>query len=90
MQLFRCPFCGPRDETEFHYGGEAGNTRPRLAPTAGAAEWAHYLYMRANPKGPTREVWVHLTCGEFFVMERNTVTHETTASVALHGDEKPT
>ncbi|RUZ92182.1 sarcosine oxidase subunit delta, partial [Mesorhizobium sp. M7A.F.Ca.US.006.01.2.1] len=21
MQLFPCPFCGPRDETEFHYRG---------------------------------------------------------------------
>ncbi|RUX65781.1 sarcosine oxidase subunit delta, partial [Mesorhizobium sp. M7A.F.Ca.US.014.04.1.1] len=27
MQLFPCPFCGPRDETEFYYGGDAGNAR---------------------------------------------------------------
>ena len=23
MQLIECPWCGPREETEFHYGGEA-------------------------------------------------------------------
>ena len=23
MLLIRCPWCGPRDETEFHYGGQA-------------------------------------------------------------------
>ncbi len=50
MQLFPCPFCGPRDETEFHYGGDAGNARPDGAgvPTD---RWADYLYLRSNPKG---------------------------------------
>ena len=74
MQLFPCPFCGPRIETEFHYGGEAGNIRPEGADVS-ADDWARYLYMRANPKGRTREVWVHLTCGEFLVMERDSLTH---------------
>ena len=23
MQLIECPWCGPREETEFHYGGQA-------------------------------------------------------------------
>jgi len=23
MQLIECPYCGPREETEFHYGGQA-------------------------------------------------------------------
>ena len=23
MMLIACPNCGPRDETEFHYGGQA-------------------------------------------------------------------
>jgi sarcosine oxidase subunit delta len=88
MQLFRCPFCGPRDETEFHYGGEPGNARPEPAPATNEADWARYLYMRANPKGPTREIWVHLTCGEFFVMERDSVTHAIGASIPLAGDEE--
>ena len=27
MHLYTCPFCGQRPETEFHFGGEAGNDR---------------------------------------------------------------
>ena len=23
MQLIQCPWCGPREEVEFHYGGQA-------------------------------------------------------------------
>ncbi len=86
MQLFPCPFCGPRDESKFHYGGEAGNLRPDgMEVTAG--RWTDYLYMRANPKGATREVWVHLTCGEFFVMERDSLTHEVVGSSSLAATE---
>ena len=43
--------------------------------------------MRDNPKGATREIWVHLTCGEFFVMERDTVSHAVAGSAALDGAE---
>lgn len=81
MQLFPCPFCGPRAEAEFHYGGEAGNLRPDGADLP-ADRWADYLYMRDNPKGPAREIWVHLTCGEFFVMSRDTVNHAVSGSSA--------
>lgn len=87
MQLFPCPFCGPRDETEFHYGGEAGNFRPEGAEVS-ADDWARYLYMRANPKGHTREIWVHLTCGEFFVMERDSLTHAVLGASALGEAER--
>lgn len=88
MQLFNCPFCGPRDETEFHYGGEAGNRRPE-GKDAAAEDWAAYLHMRANPKGRTREVWVHLTCREFFVMTRDSVTHAVLATEALDAEPTP-
>jgi heterotetrameric sarcosine oxidase delta subunit len=83
MQLFPCPFCGPRDEAEFHYGGEDGNLRPDGGDLP-ADRWADYLYMRDNPKGQTREIWVHLTCGEFFVLSRDTVSHAVAGSAA-HG-----
>ncbi len=86
MQLFTCPFCGPRPEAEFHYGGEAGNLRPDGVEVS-AERWAGYLHMRSNPKGPTREIWVHLSCSEYFVMERDTVTHTLAASVALGNAE---
>ncbi len=86
MQLFPCPFCGLRDETEFHYGGEAGNVRPDGAD-APAGAWASYLYTRANPKGATREIWVHMTCGEFFEMARDSVTHVVAGSAPLGAAE---
>ncbi|MGE3872114.1 MAG: sarcosine oxidase subunit delta [Parvibaculaceae bacterium] len=82
MQIFTCPFCGPRAESEFHYGGEAGNLRPDGADVP-AERWAAYLYMRKNPKGATREVWLHMTCGEFFVMERDSVSHKVSGVTAL-------
>ena len=83
MQLFPCPFCGLRDETEFRFGADAGNARPEPAAETGAEAWSAYLHEAANPKGHAREVWVHLTCGEFFVMERDTVTHEVFGTEAL-------
>lgn len=75
MQLFPCPFCGLRDETEFHYRSETGIPRPEGADVSDGA-WAGYLYMRRNPRGKTSEIWHHLVCGEFFEMTRDSVTHE--------------
>ena len=86
MQLFTCPFCGPRDETEFSFGAEAGKARPEPAADISAVHWAAYLHDNANPKGASREIWVHLTCGEFFLMQRDTVNHAVAGSQALRGD----
>ena len=88
MQIFSCPFCGPRDETEFLFGAEAGKTRPEPAAGVSAQGWAEYLHFGDNPKGLSREIWLHLTCGEFFVMERDTASHAVTASHSLRGGEK--
>lgn len=87
MQLFSCPFCGLRDETEFVFGTEAGKTRPEPAPEVSAQDWSRYLYSNINPKGRTREIWLHVTCGEFFAMERDTVSHAVLNSVPLRGEE---
>ena len=75
MQIFPCPFCGARDETEFHYRGETCIPRPEGADVSDEA-WAGYLYMRRNMWGETSEIWHHVTCGEYFAMTRNSVTHE--------------
>ncbi|MEL6208266.1 MAG: sarcosine oxidase subunit delta [Pseudomonadota bacterium] len=85
MQLFPCPFCGLREETEFHFAAEAGKVRPEPAPGVSDAQWAAYLYLNDAPKGVAREIWVHRTCGEFFIMERDTVTREVISSSALPG-----
>lgn len=80
MQTFPCPFCGPRAETEFHFATEAGRLRP-VGPDAAA--WARYLYAETASKGTTSEVWLHVTCGEYFVLHRNSVTRVVTGSEAL-------
>ena len=73
MQRFPCPFCGLRDEREFRYASEAGKTRPDTTAEVSDAAWRDYLHVAANPRGPSAEVWVHLPCQEYFVMERDTV-----------------
>ncbi len=77
MLLISCPWCGPRDEHEFAYGGEAHIARP-LDPGALSDEaWADYLFMRANPKGRHRERWVHSHgCRRWFNVLRDTASHE--------------
>ncbi len=34
MLLIPCPWCGPRDETEFTYGGEAHIVAPDRRPSS--------------------------------------------------------
>lgn len=89
MLLIPCPWCGPRDETEFKYGGEAHITRPADPDALSDAEWADYLFMRANPKGLHRERWVHgAGCRRWFNVARDTVTNEIFASYKM-GETPP-
>ncbi len=80
MMSIECPWCGPRDETEFHYGGEAHIARP-VDPDALTDEaWADYLFMRANPKGIHAERWMHAQgCRRWFNVLRHTVSHDVAA-----------
>jgi len=76
MLLIPCPYCGPRDEVEFHYGGQAHVARPKDPDALTDTQWADYLFMRDNPKGPFRERWVHSAgCRRWFNMVRDTATH---------------
>ena len=86
MHLITCPFCGPRDETEFRYGAEAG--KQRGTAEASAEEWSRYLHAQHNPKGETREIWLHLACGEFFLVERNTITHTIHRTQGLRPEDR--
>ena len=71
-----CPFCGPRGEAEFTFGGEPA-VRPIPAGDVSDTQWADYLFMRTNTKGRNRELWCHAGgCGQWFLMERDTVTHD--------------
>ncbi len=75
MLQIPCPWCGTRDETEFHFGGESHVERPGIDVTD--AEWADYLFNRENPKGLHYERWCHTYgCSQWFNVVRDTVTHE--------------
>ena len=51
MQLIQCPWCGPREQTEFCYGGQAHVPYPENPGALSDGEWAHYLFFRDNPMG---------------------------------------
>ena len=41
-----------RDDNEFHYGGEAHILRPAAPEKLSDGEWAEYLFLKQNAKGP--------------------------------------
>ncbi len=68
-----CPFCGPRDVSEFTYLGDAGLARP---DTADADALHDYVYLRTNPAGAHREHWYHAAgCRLWLTVTRDTRTH---------------
>lgn len=81
MLQIRCPRCGPRDETEYHYGGQAHVEYPADPNALSDEEWAQYLFFRDNPKGPYAERWVHsIGCRRWFNAIRDTRTYEVLAT----------
>ena len=89
MLLIECPHCGPRDETEFHYGGQAHVPYPEDPSALNDREWAEYLFYRSNPKGLIAERWVHSAgCRRWFNAVRDTVTYEI-KTVYRVGDPRP-
>src|SRR5262249_56498438 len=79
MILLPCPWCGPRDASEF---GHVGESLPRPDPAAASpAQWRSYLYLRANTCGWVVETWYHRHgCRRFIKVERHTETNETRES----------
>ncbi|POX51930.1 sarcosine oxidase subunit alpha family protein [Streptomyces sp. Ru72] len=89
MLLISCPWCGPRDEAEFHYGGQAHVPYPEDPAALTDEEWARYLFFRANPKGPFAERWSHAAgCRKWFNAVRDTATNEILAVYKV-GESRP-
>ena len=90
MLLIDCPWCGPRDEIEFSYGGEAHRARPADPQTLSHEEWAEFLFMRQNTKGAHKERWVHSHgCRRWFNTERHTLTYQILKVYPMGGAEAP-
>ena len=84
MLKIDCPFCGPRAETEFTYGGPAGPGRPEAPDMLSDGEGVDFLTVVPNPMGPVAEKWWHgKGCGRWLVLRRDTVTHDITGPPAF-------
>ena len=76
MLLIDCPHCGPRNEVEFRYGGEAHVPYPEDPSALDDREWSRYLFYRANTKGVLAERWQHSAgCRKWFNALRDTRTY---------------
>lgn len=81
MLLIRCPWCGEREESEFHNRGEAHLARPADPDALSDQEWGDYLFFRHNTRGWQSEMWSHdFGCRRWFNMARNTATGEILAT----------
>ncbi|GAB3296925.1 sarcosine oxidase subunit delta [Parasphingorhabdus pacifica] len=77
MLRIHCPWCGDRDEVEFHYGGQAGVDYPENPDSLDDTAWAEYLFVRDNPRGRFTERWSHAAgCRRWFETVRDTATNE--------------
>jgi len=75
MLLIPCPFCGPRFEDEFGFGGDATLVTPNEDGSTEA--FADHIFLRDNPKGWHKEFWIHrYGCRRWMIVVRHTVTHE--------------
>jgi len=82
MMLIPCPWCGPRNQIEFTYGGDATVQRPDI--DAPDTAWFSYVYLRDNPFGPHDELWLHSAgCRTWFKVRRDTRTHDILASALI-------
>ena len=72
--VLSCPNCGPREVTDFGYGGEIV---PRPIERPELRELGVYNYFRRNVAGVQREWWYHRSgCCAWFIAERDTRTNE--------------
>lgn len=94
--LITCPYCGPRDVSEFAYQGDGSRKRPDPASTNPEA-WNAYVYERLNPAGAHNEIWQHAGgCRAHLAVVRDTLTHEISSvrfarehGAPTHGRRKP-
>ena len=74
MKIMNCPLNGPRNISEFVYGGNV--TDMPEPSTCSEREWAAYLFMEENKKGIVKEWWMHVATSYWFIVERNTASNE--------------
>lgn len=75
--LLSCPNCGPRDVSEFRYGGQ-------ILPAAPAGT----VPPGGNLPGPQRERWYHrFGCRRWLVAQRDVCSNQVLRTGWLNGEE---
>jgi sarcosine oxidase subunit delta len=74
MKIMPCPLNGPRNISEFVWGGEV-KAMPDSRAVSDRA-WGEYVFLENNGAGIVREWWCHVPTSFWFIAERNTVTDE--------------
>ena len=74
MKILHCHLNGPRNITEFAYGGELKTIPDQMS--CSDREWADYVFYEDNRAGVVTEWWFHTPSGYWFLAERNTLTDE--------------
>ncbi|MGH7714236.1 MAG: sarcosine oxidase subunit delta [Gemmatimonadaceae bacterium] len=72
-----CPNCGPRDYTEFWFGGEAlSHAAPGAASAERLEEDFRRVWLKTNAAGAQVERWFHHAgCRRWLTIERDTLTN---------------
>lgn len=91
MLLISCPWCGPRDEREYIYGGDSIKL-PLLVDSMPESmkEWHEAVHIRSNTTEQNRELWFHGSgCEAWIEVVRNTSSHEIiqTFAVGFNGSQ---
>ncbi len=80
MKIMICPLNGPRNISEFAYGGEV--TRRPDPANCSDREWGEYLFIDNNSRDIVREWWIHTPSSYWFIAERDRSSNEITRTYA--------
>ena len=72
MKIMTCPLNGPRNISEFVWGGDV-KAMPDPASASDKA-WADYLFIEENVAGEVHEWWLHAPSNFWFIARRDTLT----------------
>ena len=74
MKILTCPLNGPRNISEFTYGGEY-HPMPDHSKSC-SRDWAEHVFFHHNEAGVVTEWWCHTPTSYWFLAERNTISDE--------------
>ncbi|MBL29196.1 MAG: sarcosine oxidase subunit delta [Rhodospirillaceae bacterium] len=74
MKMMTCPLNGPRNISEFAYGGEV--IPEPASDTVDDAGWASFVFLSDNSAGVVREWWCHVPTSYWFIAERHRRSNE--------------